>query len=475
MSDMLKETLSFPNKGLEDRKDTKQNNPFLVDGSSALEPDYELVQLPPDFYKPENTGKTEQELFDEYKKYLTENALLTNYSNTGAQKAPRGIGLVGNQGRETSGGDRTGGDGTEEKRKRMPKWLVRTIAGVATLVTLATGGKVLANNGFFGGNGGNENEGAIPSSSTTTPGKMDSLEYTPSATPTAEVTPTPSPSPTEAPTPTVTPETTSTPNETSPTPTSDTTEKPPLILKGKDKVEFDVNQRFADFLSGEGEFTDEKIREYGFVSDYTNEGGLGCLASVAGTIFVIQGIPLYYEKTDQGEFFAFATKTKDGKRAIIPMEYPSQSYVNNNEDIIYPIYSDKNFSSSIRKVFVRRNSDYYTFLNSNINKFSLILINGDVRSKGSYYNELSDGAKKVYSESIDTKIDVNRSFMSSIGLVDTSDHQFLSNSSELLKQFYDSQSGSILTVDNFDDFESLIENNSDQIPVCNSFSFMSFD
>jgi hypothetical protein len=104
---------------------------------------------------------------------------------------------------------------------------------------------------------------------------------------------TPSPSPTEAPTPTATPEVTSTPKETSPTPTSDGTEKPPLILKGKDRERVEVNQRFEDFLNGTGEYTDEKIKAESSLSVYNDNEVLGCLASYNdGALVDIQGILL---------------------------------------------------------------------------------------------------------------------------------------------------------------------------------------
>lgn len=283
---------------------------------------------------------------------------------------------------------------------------------------------------------------------------------------------TPSPNPTEAPTPTPTSEPTSTPNEATPKPTPMTIESTPMILKGKDKVEADVNQRFQDYLNGVGEFTDEKIEKEAFISTLTEVGDLGCLSFDEWHLnFQIQGTILCYEKIESGEVFAFGTKNKDGKRIITVVEFPSQSFIDNNNVAYCPIYSDNVYSNGVVREFIRRDNLYYNLLNSSIGNFFIFNLGTSPISGNPLYSGYPDGYVQACIESIDPKIAANHALMTNINIIDDRYHDFVKNY-ELVKQFYDSNPQPILTVETYGEFLDFIKNNYDQIPCSEQFNFM---
>lgn len=438
-----------------------------IEGTSALKLDEDFTSEP---VGDESEGGDKKEI-EEVRHSITKNILPMSDIGVEAGKAPRGVvGPVGKQGREASGGDRTGG---EKKKGRGLRVATGVLAGMVAAGGIGYGVFKDQINSLFGIGGGG-NEGGTPLSSVTVKGEMPSQsENIESPAPTAAATETPSPSQET----TETPVSTDNAEETDPTATPATgkTEAAPGILKGADRKEAEVNQRFEDFLNGTGEYTEEKIKNEGFISNYVHTSDLGCLVA-NGEICDVQGILLAYEKVDNGEVFALGIKDKNGERIITLVEFPSQLYINHDLTLDFPIYPDRfwNSAAHIRSFGYSRTSDYYNFLNSYIGELSLIGIDVCLSSNTSYYNEWPDGYKEVYAEFIDLKIPVNRSLMTDINFVDDSNHSFVKNI-ESAKEFYNSKPEYIMEVTNFDEFKSLIDNNYNQIPCVEGFGFMSLD
>jgi len=271
---------------------------------------------------------------------------------------------------------------------------------------------------------------------------------------------TPSSSPTEALTSTPTPTST----ETSPTPTAKPIEAAPGILKGKDREEAEVNQRFTDFLNGEGEYTEEKIQNEGFTSFYTDKKDLGCMNMEQKDVFNIQGVMLYYKKVNNGEVFAFGTKDKNGKRIIVPIELPSQLFIESIGRTGFGIYSESSLLSDITpKYFGQRDSTYYDFLRSHIGTVFSLSIPIDISS----YDNLP-----LLPESFGLKIGINSSFMTNINFIDTMDHQFI-NSFESTKRFFEAEEEPIITVSSFDEIDEFLDTeNFSKIPSSDCFYFV---
>lgn len=283
--------------------------------------------------------------------------------------------------------------------------------------------------------------------------------------PTLTAIPTPSPTATPNPTPTV---------EPTPTPTPQKVEAKAGIKKGQEKVEAEVNQRFEDFLNGTGEFTDEITKDRGFTPLFTDNKDLGCIASTEGNVFIVQGIILHYERTNEGEIIAFGTKDKKGKRIITLVEYPSQSFVKNEGRIKFSTYPDEDLytGGSTPIYFVQRDSTYYSFFSSFVGKVSAISIYTSISSEDPNYSLMSDGMKKIWAESIDPKIDASSSFMTNVKFVDSGDGDFI-KSSESARRFLDAEEGSIVTVSSYEEFDEFVKSGKIYgLPCCGGFRFI---
>ena len=296
------------------------------------------------------------------------------------------------------------------------------------------------------------------------PSTMTTLEAT-ASTPTASPASTPSATPetTVTVTPTIAP-----PATVSPKPTVMKIDSTPMIVKGKEKAIADLNQRFQDFLLGEGQFSEEEIIKNLFVSPFdANVVDLGCNSGLPSiSVFSIQGVVLHYEITAYGEVFAFGTKGKKGDRMIIMLEVPTQSLVNNNCAITFQVFpTASQGSSSILLDFHKRDYSYYEFLNRYLNKSICLDIDTQVSLELEGYNSIPENVKKVYIESIDPKIDVNCDLMTNIFFVDSKDHQLLNNY-EQAKYFFQSTAEPIITVTTYDEFQYHLSNEYDQIPSC---------
>ncbi len=305
-----------------------------------------------------------------------------------------------------------------------------------------------------------------------TPSEIATLEA-------ATSTPTTSPAntPTNTPTPTPSAEPTITPTATaSPKPTVKQIDNPPMILKKeRERLEAEANQRFDDFLSGTGAFTEERIKNEAFLADYNKETDLGCLCYVEdGSFGLIQGVILYYQKDNQGEIIAFGTKNKSKKRIITLIEYPSQSIVGNGEDLVFSIYQDRSDTPQQILQYFDRDSNYYSFLDSYIGNFTCVLMDTCLSTETSDYNQWPENIKKIYKEAIDPKVEANRALMTNINIIDNGYHDFFRNCPSV-KEFYYSKSSYITTVENLDDFERMSKKNYSQLPCCETFEFFKLD
>lgn len=227
-------------------------------------------------------------------------ALITSYPGAETRKAPPGmVGPVGNQGREASGGDRTGG---------IKKGLgFRITAGVMAGVAAAGIGYGVFKdkiNSFLGIGETNPND-LPPGQTISASGEMPSQSLEP-ATPSVEVTP--SPSPTEAPTPT-------------------------LDEFGFTKErKAGLNEEIQKFLNKEGEYTQEKI--FSMMMETTSpldpsEIGLG----FAGSQLEIQGYFFDYFEKENRIFMLMGFDGKDGNRFVTLVEIP--------------VYFDKNIEGPV--------------------------------------------------------------------------------------------------------------------------------
>lgn len=120
-----------------------------------------------------------------------------------------------------------------------------------------------------------------------------------------------------------TPEVASAPTAT-PTATPAPTATPVPTLNPED-IE-NANQRFADFLNSEGDFSDEKIKREVYIFFNDKDRDLGYIVAYED-IILLQGILLYNEQFPNGQMLAVGIKDRGGERKIVVFKYTTQYYV----------------------------------------------------------------------------------------------------------------------------------------------------
>lgn len=84
-----------------------------------------------------------------------------------------------------------------------------------------------------------------------------------------------------------------------------------------------VDQRFADFLAGEGELSDYMINQR-TMSFSEHDRDLGYFSNVSDYGYEAQGILLHYEDGENGQYLAIGLKDRDGKRKVAIVEFPTK-------------------------------------------------------------------------------------------------------------------------------------------------------
>jgi len=87
--------------------------------------------------------------------------------------------------------------------------------------------------------------------------------------------------------------------------------------------EMEVNQRFSDFLNGEGEYSDEKIKRKMMYRD-NKLVDLGLYGTALGYSCMVQGVLLHCQGGDESQYLALGVKDRVGERKIVTVKWPSE-------------------------------------------------------------------------------------------------------------------------------------------------------
>jgi len=300
MTEMTPETSPFNNKGPEKNNVNPGSEKITesIIGSSALRLESDILEnISEEQNRDAQIGEIEKSI-------RPKNILPFTNTDAGVQRAPRGVvGPVGNQGREASGGDRTGG---EKKKGRGVRILAGAIAGVVATAGLGYGIFKDKIDSFFGG--GVDPNSLPPGQTVSASGEMPSQsENIESPTPSTEVTPevTQSPSPEEI-----------------------------EIVK--------FNQNIQDFINKTGEYSDEVMNEK-LMSYYGEKLALGWIMESATGLIDFQGDLIGYIKSGDYIIMAIGFNGADGKNHVKPMAIPISFFNNpNNQSNKFPFQFIKN-------------------------------------------------------------------------------------------------------------------------------------
>lgn len=137
-------------------------------------------------------------------------------------------------------------------------------------------------------------------------------------------------------------------------------------LAGTDE-EKQINQRFADFLAGKGEYSDHNIKKLLFKVRY-NQGTKVDLGYLMGHgTYEMQAIVLTHKIVDGYCFIALGVKNRDGKRRITPVFYPFETVFKSASDsgLDFLIY---NYGTGYMFTKIEDEEEFSSFLIDNYDK-----------------------------------------------------------------------------------------------------------
>lgn len=158
--------------------------------------------------------------------------------------------------------------------------------------------------------------------------------------------------------------------------------------------EKEVDQRFAEFLAAEGEYSDENLKKQLIHVEYHPElpVDLGYLESSDAT-FWIQAVLLFHKNKEGNDFFALGVKDKTGERKVTVVSLPIKKFFE-----VSSVVKIAN-SSGFYVAKFNNESECGSFFDNSINEmFKFMLLSRNVR-KGDYlfrHKEFMDIYESAY-------------------------------------------------------------------------------
>lgn len=224
--------------------------------------------------------------------------------------------------------------------------------------------------------------------------------------------------------------------------------------------EMEVNQRFSQFLAGEGEYSDEKL-ELKLFRFYKSEPDLGYLKTIKNGFFSFQSVLLFHKKINGGEILALGLKNKQRKRIVTGVYWPISDILKlgygvgiglTNQDLQWgksTVYTDV---SKIDPV-----------LDEKIG--SVLNVTMDYSSNDINKQFPNEEYRRLYNSFFSKKGDINKSFLTGIWRPNEKD---TTNLDKTLFQKIKNK-GSVLEIENYSDFLNLA-NRSEDLPFMTFFS-----
>ncbi|GEM_PF-1937699 len=109
--------------------------------------------------------------------------------------------------------------------------------------------------------------------------------------------------------------------------------------------EMEVNQRFSEFLNGEGEYSEQSLQKKLFRGGF--ESGLGFHFSDLNTLFRFQSVLLFHKNVGGREILTVGVKDRNGDRKITMVDWPVEKFFElHPNSIVFFGISDQNMSKN---------------------------------------------------------------------------------------------------------------------------------
>jgi hypothetical protein len=218
--------------------------------------------------------------------------------------------------------------------------------------------------------------------------------------------------------------------------------------------EMEVNQRFSEFLNGEGEYSDENLK-LKLWRHYDKTADLGFSKAILKDFFAFQSVLLFHKYVDGEEIMALGLKNRKGKRIITAVTMPIKDILKTG--ILIQIgFLAQNYSNSNVKPYSDE-SEISSILDDGVGSLVNFYMN---HSPDGFLGSYDDGFEKTYLSVFSNKGDINRNFLKGIWRPKVNDVK-ISSTKEIFERYQGD--GVVLSVNNYSDFMGLI-NQSESLP-----------
>ena len=245
------------------------------------------------------------------------------------------------------------------------------------------------------------------------------------------------------------------------------------VLKGETEKgelekleEIEVNQRFSEFLNGEGGYSDETLKKRMFCYySSISKAELG-FCGLNGIETVVQGVLLGHFFKDDGDYVAVGVKNRDGKRIISLAEWPIKEEMKAYNDVIVVemVGGGSSTSYAIKSLVDRDEVDF--FINEKMGQVVLFnffnLTDKDLKSKG--FKSLDSEKANFYLNFVLPKISDNTEFIAGLWMPQNNDRKKM-RPEEIRYMNNLRKSNGIEGVDNYSDVQVLLNSNANNLPL----------
>ncbi len=245
---------------------------------------------------------------------------------------------------------------------------------------------------------------------------------------------------------------------------SDEVVNKPEIISTETEEEKEVNQRFAEFLAGDGEYSEEILSEKLFSERY-DELDLGFMRPLYGKYVGIQSVLLFHKNVDGEEILALGLKNKKGERKVAIVICPVRAAIENL--IGYVAVGETDKISSRLKIEKYYNEEEVGLVLDN--KIGMVLKMQMDSAPNNFELPSNPDIQSIYRGLFSDKTVANQSFLYEIWRPKEKD-QSLED-----KKFFQTlkKQNELIDVSDYKGFMDIVDNNKEDLPFIWGFDYQS--
>lgn len=233
------------------------------------------------------------------------------------------------------------------------------------------------------------------------------------------------------------------------------------ILLGSEEEKI-IDARFKNFLNGEGEFSDEKLKDIMFYSYIKGDIDLGlCGVTKNMEALIVQGVLLGHFGFEDNNFLAMGVKNNENKKEIVLVEWLMDEMIDVYSFVpVLNLENGKTFQKFSMDIFSKK-SDLISFLD--VKLLNNVVLFHFYNFDSNILNEKYDNEKipEYLSKQVIPKRDININLVSEL-FVNLDSRRFDLGEARLKEPFVNDQNDSVTSLN---DIRNKLANNSDDFSL----------